>query len=580
MVRTEGKVVECDVLVIGGGLAGAYAALRAKDFADKVVLVDKGRVSRSGASPLAGGFIECITEKDDPDLWMKDLVETGEYMNDQDWVKIVWEEGIKRIKEIDSLGPVIDKDEKGNFKRWLGRGGMVVLQVIFDARKTMEILRGRLEAKGVTIIDRTMVTDLLTGDGAHPTQDRVVGAVGFNTRTAEPAVFKARAVVMATGVAGGLGSDLIWSGDGYGQAWRVGAELYGMEFPRWWGNWNFGKRVHAGHLCLWAGLRWRLTNGRGERFMQKMLPDLEERGDFQYLTAGLGKVYLEGTGPIYADFTHASPEEWEWARRSYSQEHVIATYEKAGIDLHKQKVTFDFTPGWIMITAGGNGIPVNTYCESNIPGLFACGQAGGYPHEGTHGGGGGNILGCLVMGYRAGEYAAKYAKEGGEIKINDNQVKSLQKAALEPLKTKKGVKPWDIRKRFGKLMSQPRMAFFRHEKRINEALKELEKCEAMLPDLYVETPQELMRANGLKSCLQNWRFCLTASLARKETRGANLREDYPFTDNINHLKWFILGRGKNNDIEVKVRGLPFYRWPVKPKHEIVPYPIQFPKIEA
>jgi succinate dehydrogenase/fumarate reductase flavoprotein subunit len=578
MVGTDRKVVGCDVLIIGGGMAGGFAALRAKDLADKVVLVNKGKVSRSGASPLAGGFLDCITEEDDLDAWRKQLVETGEYMNDQDWVKIYLEDGMKRFKEIDSLGPVIDKDEKGNFKRWLGRGAFST--VIYDARKTAEILRERLEAKGVTIIDRTMITDLLTGDGAHPTQNRVVGAIGINTRTAEPVVFKARAVVMATGLSGD-GSDIVNSGDGFGMAWRAGAELTGFEWPRWWANWSFEKVYNAGHLCLWAGLSWRLLNAKGERFMHKLLPNLQERGDFQYLSAGFGKEILEGRGPIYADFTHTPPKEYEWARHSYSQAHVIATYEKAGFDLSKQKVRFDFNPGWLMITSDQSGILVNTYCESSIPGLFACGQAGGYPHLGTHTGGGANLVGCSVMGWRAGEYAAKYAKEGIEIKIDDNQVKSLEAAALKPLKIKKGVKPWDIRKRIGKVMGQPAMAFIRHEKRINKALKELGECEAMLPDLSAETPQELIRVNGVKSNLQNWRFCLTASLARKETRGGNLREDYPFTDNINYLKWFIYRQGRNSDVEVRVKGLPFYRWPVKPpSYEIVPYPIQFPKIKG
>ena len=579
MVSAEQKVVECDVLVVGGGMAGGFAALRAKDFADKVVLVDKGKMSRSGASPMAGGFLDCPTEEDDLDAWARDLVETGEYMNDQDWVKVYLDEGIKRVKELDTWGPVIEHDENGKFNRWLGRGGKVFVVVLVDARKVMEILRERLEAKGVTIIDRTMVTDLLTGDGTHPTKDRVVGAIGFNTRTVDPVVFKARSVVMATGVAGG-GSDMVHTGDGFLQAWRVGAELTGFEFTRWWANWTFEKKYQAGHLCLWAGMRWRLVNAQGERFMLKPFPDLQERGKFQDLTAGIGKEYLEGRGPVYADFTHSTPEQYEWAKKSFPQAPVMRAYESVGIDLSKQKVSFEFNPGWLMLTSDAAGILVNTYCESNIPGLFACGQAGGYPTHGSHTGGGTNLLMCQVMGYRAGEYAAKYAKEGGERKIDDEQVKSLQETALKPLKAKTGVRAWDIRRKFGKLMGQPRMAFFRHEKRIKEALEELKECEAMLPDLWAENPHEFVRANSIKSCLHNWKISLIGSLERKETRGSNLREDYPYTDNINHLKWFVLGRGRNNDVEVKSRALPFHRWPVKPPYKKVPYPLQFPKIEA
>lgn len=314
--------------------------------------------------------------------------------------------------------------------------------------------------------------------------------------------------------------------------------------------------------------------------MLKPFHDLQERGKFQDLTAAIGKEYLEGRAPIYADFTHSTPEQYEWAKNSFPQAPIIRAYESVGIDLSKQKVRFDLNPGWLMLTGDAAGILVNTYCESSIPGLFACGQAGGYPTHGSQTGGGENLLGCQVMGYRAGEYAAKYAKEGGEIKIDDEQLKSLQEGALKPLKAKAGVKPWDIRRRFGYLMGQPRMAFFRHEKRIKEALKKLQECEGMLPELWAENPHEFVRANSIKSCLQNWKFSLICSLERKETRGSNLREDYPFTDNINHLKWFVLERGRNNDTEVKIRWLPFHRWPVKPPYEIVPYPLPFPKIEA
>ena len=263
-----------------------------------------------------------------------------------------------------------------------------------------------------------------------------------------------------------------------------------------------------------------------------------------------------------------------------SQGHIMRAYERAGMDLSKQKVRFDVSTGFMQMNGDGSGIKVNMYCESNIPGLFACGQAGGYPANGTTDVGGLNLPSCFVTGYRAGEYAARYVKEGGEIKIDDNQVKSLQKAALKPLKAKKGVKAVEIRGRWGDFMSQPRMAFFRHEKRMKEALAELENCEAMLPDLWAENPHEFVKANGIKSYLQVWRFSLIASRERKESRGPNLREDYPFTDNVNYLKWFLLAR-KNNDVEVKVGAIPIYRWPVKPeRYEMVPHPVKFPKVGA
>lgn len=129
-------------------------------------------------------------------------------------------------------------------------------------------------------------------------------------------------------------------------------------------------------------------------------------------------------------------------------------------------------------------------------------------------------------------------------------------------------------------MSQPTMALLRHEKRMKAALAELAKSEAMLPELWAENPHELVRSNGLKNYLKCWKFALTASLERKESRGANLREDYPFIDNINWLKRVLLVRN-NDHIETKIEKLPLYRWPVKPeKYEIVKLPIELPKVEV
>ena len=93
-----GKLLEVDVLIIGGGFAGIWAAIRAKDFADKVLLVDKAKVARSGCSTFAAGIQFCPTPEDDLDVWKKEIVESGDYFPDQDWVDVFLRNQIERIR--------------------------------------------------------------------------------------------------------------------------------------------------------------------------------------------------------------------------------------------------------------------------------------------------------------------------------------------------------------------------------------------------------------------------------------------------------------------------------------------------
>src|SRR3990170_4285497 len=239
--------INADVLVIGGGLAGVWAVIRAKDFADEVVLVDKARVSRSGASTSAAGVMLAPQDDDNLNLWMREIVEKGEYLNDQDWVQKLLIDQIQRIKDMESWGIPFERDESGRIKRIIGRGHEHTRILMFHGKELMEKMREALLNKGVKLVERVMVTDLLTSDGKHPTSGRVVGAVGFNYRTGEQCVFESKATVVAMGSIfpknGGRYVDNI-TGDGYATAFRSGAELCCMELST------------GGHITLWQRKYW------------------------------------------------------------------------------------------------------------------------------------------------------------------------------------------------------------------------------------------------------------------------------------------------------------------------------------
>lgn len=568
---------ECDVLVIGGGLAGCWAALRACDFSKKVVLVDKGKVSRSGMSPFCGGFILCPAPEDDMDIWHKEIVEMGEYLNDQDWVNVLLQDLPARMQEMNTWGTIFEKDSRGNYRRFKGRGHNSTRIVIFNSRLTLETMRQKLIEKGVQIDDRTMIVDLLTGDGNHPTPDRISGALGLNTRTAETTIYKAKSVVITTG-GSGFGDDLSGlSGDGVGLAFRTGAEITGMEFARWWANWVFNKIYRVGHLNQWQALNWYLFNNKEERFMEKDFPELKERGREQDLTSSIGKEYVEGNAPIYADFRHVGPEGFQWARSNPAMAHIMSVLDKVGIKLEKERVRYDQCTGFIFFQ--GSGVKNNIFTETSLAGLYAAGQAGGYPTHGTYSVGGVNISTCCVSGYRAGEYAGKFARESSEPVINQDQVSYLKNLSLKPLRRKKGVRPYTLRERMGEYMSQAKRAFYRNDAHLRENMAELENWKDILKEIKAEDPHDLIKANSLKNYILCWELSFLTTLQRTETRGACLRTDFPYSNNEEWLKRIVV-KNSGKKIDFSISPLPIYRYLAKPQNRgKIPFPFSMPDIE-
>ncbi len=272
----DAKVIETDVLVVGGGLAGCWAALRARDFVDDVTLVDKGVVARAGTTVFRHTLMAGAPE-DELDRWVQDGAEHSEFMCEQPFARVLLNEEGDRIRDLAGWGVPFERDEKGDLSLSVGRGHKNSRVLLVDCRMLMEIMRAQVQAKGVRLVERVMITDLLTSDGQCPTSGRVNGAVGINTRDGQLIVFKARAVFLSTGRIGAK-THIAYcdnvTGDGQAMAFRVGAEAAGLEF-------NFGPHwfcSYQGRFHLLSVL-WPLqtegayiVNGRGERFLERYAP--------------------------------------------------------------------------------------------------------------------------------------------------------------------------------------------------------------------------------------------------------------------------------------------------------------------
>lgn len=568
-----GKITDADVLVIGGGFAGAWAAIRAKEFVNEVVLVEKAKVARSGCSTFAAGVQFCPMEGDDLDVWKNEIVEAGGYFSDQEWVDIFLRNQIERIKDYEKWGAPLERDEKGNIARIVGRAHVNTRIFQFHGPELMAFLRKQMFEKGVKLVERVMVIDLLTSDGSHPTKGSVVGAVGFDTRTAEPQIFRAKATVLAAGGVSWKKGDVrdTCTGDGGAIAFRAGAELVNMEF------------LTSGNIIVWQrkgiseginmiqGHGAYFVNAKGVRFMKKYDAVLMERAQLYKLCMAFAKEAMEGRGPVYVDMRHFTPETFNKFRRVIPKS--MKFWSTLGIDISKQMI--ECTPSWgVGGAVGAGGINVGKMCETNIQGLYAVGAVARNPVAGIYGLGGVATAVCNVMGYIAGEHAAASAGHVKEVKVDLHQIKSFQENIASLLRVKAGIAPSEFFTRLELTTIPARFSMFKNARRISRVLSEVAKINQDLPKLAAPDAHELVKANEFKNYLLITELSFRAALGREESRQYHYREEYPYIDNKDWLKLIVFKR-EGERITIRYEPIPIDKWSLKPKRSIkVSHPIQ------
>ncbi len=568
--------LQCDVLVIGAGLAGCWAALRAKELAPKVVLVDFAKVSRSGKSSFSGAGILAPDDSDDLDAWQREIVEKGQFLADQDWVRLMLEDQAARLQDMGHWGMSFEYDQNGKVVRHFGLNHSNTKIITVDSLQMMEAMRRRLEGLGVTFLERVMITDLLTSDGARPTGGSVAGAVGINTRTGETYTINAAATVVATGTTGLFGA----SGEGVTQAFKVGAEIFGMEFSRCFDEmWFVEKTMGIGiHLNTFQRLGMKLVNSQGYRFMESYFPDLMERGRREDLGLAMACEGMQGRAPLYIDMRHLDEESMDKLHNLPTTAWMVNAMEDDGHYLARQPIKCGVASGRLWVTVGG--IRNNIYGESNIPGLYAAGEAGGFPAHGTYSVGGVNLASCCVGGYRAGEYAARYAAENGPPPIVQSQSRDSEARSLRPVKITSGLRPDDLADEVHSFLSPARVSIFKTAHSIARVLDRIEDWRNKAGQLQAQDPYDLAKANRLVSYIECIDLVFRGHLAREETRANNIRIDFPYKDNVDWLKWIVQWTGGQGEPLMRKVPVPLHRYPVKPlERSRIPAEFPFVKVE-
>jgi succinate dehydrogenase / fumarate reductase flavoprotein subunit len=568
-----------DVLVIGAGGAGLRAAIEASAAGVSVGLVCKSLLGKAHTVMAEGGIAAALANVDDRDNWKVHFADTmrgGQYVNNWRMAELHAKEAPDRVRELEAWGAVFDRTKDGRIlQRNFGGHKYPRLAHVGD-RTGLEMIR-TLQDHGVhqgidVHMERTVLTLLKEGE-------RVVGAFGYDRERGRFIIFRAKAVVLATG---GIGraykitsNSWEYTGDGHSLAYHAGAELIDMEFIQFHPTGMVWPPSVRGILVT-EGVRGEggiLTNKEGKRFMFDDIPDNyktqtadnEEEG-WRYcqgdknarrppelltrdhvarcivreIKAGRGSPH----GGVFLDIA--------WIKKKlsngedYIKRKLPSMYHQfkqlADIDITQEPMEVGPTTHYVM---GGIRVDSDTQM-SGVPGLFACGEcAAGI--NGANRLGGNSLSDLLVFGKRAGEFAAKFAQENQLGEIDNSAVDEAAKTALEPFDraaNKEGESPYQVQYDLQEMM-QELVGIVRTEDEMQRALEGLAKLWQRAGQVAALANREFNpgwhTALDLKNLLTVSEAVTRAALERKESRGAQFRDDYPNKDDafgkVNTVMW-------------------------------------------
>jgi succinate dehydrogenase / fumarate reductase flavoprotein subunit len=585
------ETFEHDVLVIGAGGAGLRAAIEASGAGVRVGLVCKSLLGKAHTVMAEGGIAAALANVDERDNWKVHFADTmrgGQYVNQWRMAELHAQEAPDRVRELEAWGAVFDRTKDGRIlQRHFGGHKYPRLAHVGD-RTGLEMIR-TLQDHGVhqgidVYMEHTVLSLLKDGD-------RVVGAFGYERERGRFKIFRAKAVVLATG---GIGraykitsNSWEYTGDGHALAYNAGADLIDMEFVQFHPTGMVWPPSVMGILVT-EGVRGEggiLTNKEGRRFMFDAIPenyraqtaDNEEEG-WRYCQGGkdarrppelltrdhvsrcIVREIKEGRGsPHGGVFLDIS---WIKQKLPNAAEHIKrklpSMYHQfkqlADIDITEQPMEVGPTTHYIM---GGVHVDADTQM-SRVAGLFAAGEcAAGI--NGANRLGGNSLSDLLVFGKRAGEFAAEFAKENSLGKIDDGRIESVAREALAPFERRDGENPYQVQKDLQDTM-QNLVGIVRNESEMREALGKIDDFKNRAENAAVSGNREYNpgwhTALDLENLLTVSEGITRAALERKESRGAQFRDDYPEKNEQFAKVNTMIAKAADGSMQVRLEPLP------------------------
>ena len=561
------QILDCDVVVAGGGPAGTFAAVKAAEAGAHVILVDKAYVGKSGCGTFgAGSFKAYIKEEDSYDLWYGKAVEEGFFINDQDWLRQHFETIGDRVRDLERYGVVFEKNPDGTYNRIEGQGSSDVRPIktlMFHGPQFMEVMRKACEKAGVKIVDRVMCVSLVH-DKKNPKAIR--GVLGFHGVSGEPYLFRAKAVVLTTGAQAYKShyADLhMVTGDSHVMGLQAGAALCNYEF-------NCHQLTHAGFathgMNISQGLGARFVNALGEDFTAKYDPEYASHGNLWRISASMAMEVHFGRGPLYFDYSSYTPKDWELFARTLPL--MFRSYVQAGYvteDGVCRKGKLEWVSALIGNVGFGGGLWIDLHGRTTLEGLYAAGDASYGPTSGVEGFCAYAMPAASTTGTVAGQSAAAYAASVGDVALDEQEINAAAWAMTEPLRHPAGCDPVHVVLAVQEALFPYDVYILRTEKKMQQALARIQEIKADdVPRLRAVDPHGLRFALEARNMVLCAEAMLTAALYRKESRGSHLRLDYPEIDNENWLKWIMIEKGADNGLVLSTRDIPIDRYPLRP----------------
>lgn len=552
MLEKIGKLVNTDVLVIGSGAGGLWAALSAKRHwqQGRITLLDARMVGRTGHTAFSNAWMVVVTPEDDLDACVRDIIEGNEWIAEQELIREVLSLSYGQLLEMEKMGLEFPK-ENGKFVRRPTRG-LRVAQVLKPLGGGLEFcwrLRQALEQEGIEFVERVFVTDLLRDE-----RGGVAGAVGVDGRTGEFVIVRAKSTIIATNSVtfrAGFVRDL--TGTGPILAYRAGATLTNAEFgylrpgtPKFY--------FEGITFAIQDGARF--VNAQGETFMEKYEPDWADEADVQLISKAMVREKMAGKAPIYLDMS-LIPEE---KRNDYLHSTVAwmdyfykKLEERARIDMFGRTEYYPFYQMTKM------AIKTGPQCRSEIPGLFAAGlaQASCATHfAGFH------IGACNGTGWIAGRSAASFAQQIGPPRVKVGYVKSLKEDVQGAFGAGQEMSDDDLLLELQKLIFRYDVSILKSEERLSAALDQLQLIREKGRSIQAPHVHGFVRLMETRCMIDTSEIILKASRARQESRLSHIREDYPLRDDERWLRWVLI-KGQEGQPYIWTEPIPTPLVPVK-----------------
>jgi succinate dehydrogenase/fumarate reductase flavoprotein subunit len=565
------KTLETDVLVVGGGFAGCFASIKAKEAGANVIMAVKGRTGRSGLTPWANSWFVFdayggrITRED----YLTQFRLSGEYLNNIDFSNLLMDESWDRLRELEEWGV-----KTGNTHEHEG-GRPFYYQPGSVSRSVEHVgagdpMRRKAVAVGVKIIERVMITELIK-EG-----NKVVGAIGFHMETGRPYAILAKATILCTGPSSlkpaGLGYPCAsTTADGDAMAIRVGAEISGKEF-------NDAHPSRPGNFLEESngeppGMKSAMELGGGPPSQDGPYNPQKLSGTSLGLRADPAVGYHLGGSPIDPDYTRP-PGVAQRLGRDTSLDDLPDLVNETPEGRPDGVPPKDQNPGGPPPGGGrkfmgfstvgmgnhkGEGLfPYDINGKSNVEGLWAAGDALCSMQNGAgYAGFGSSSSGSAVQGARSGWAAAEYVKTQPAPVVSAEHLEQLKKAMFAPINNEKGYNPnWVIRVMQG-IMFPYYVLYVKEQVRMEIALKQIKYLQKkFVNNLKVEDFHELRNAHECRNLLLNAEMKLVAGMARKESRGTHYREDYPYRNDKEFLAWVKVSLDSDGNVTSVLHPIP------------------------